>query len=249
MMNWKARRDKSLAARPSSFTILGSNSKIVKGEKVGYLTAGISLSPSRESVPYGGVNACPFSSKGCEEACLKFAGLNRMPHARVRRIELFLWYINDKKTFLERLDIEIEAFIKRAKKKDMVPAIRPNVLQDLRGLGRYIANKFGNEVKVYDYTKIPLNAEPEPNYALTFSRSESNEEEAIRALNLGYQVAVVFDTQGSLPDTWKGFPVVSGDETDLRFLETDRSIVVGLTLKGTNAAKDAARKSGFAVAC
>ena len=43
-----------------------------------------------------------------------------------------------------------------------------------------------------------------------------------------------------LPDTWKGYEVVNGDETDLRFLDK-RGVVVGLIEKG-KAKKD---ESGF----
>lgn len=247
-INWQARRAKALEATPGNFQILGSNKKITKGEKKGILTVGISLSPATESVEYGGVNACAFSTEGCRNACLKFAGLNRMPQAKAKRIELFLWFLNDRKTFLERLDIEVEAFIRKAEKKDMIPAVRTNVLQDIRILGKHVADKFGDRVRVYDYTKIPVPSKKIESYTLTFSRSESNWGECIRALSLGYQVAVVFDVDdpSKLPTSYEGYAVVNGDESDARFILGGAEIV-GLTLKGSNAAKQAARESGFAV--
>ena len=55
---------------------------------------------------------------------------------------------------------------------------------------------------------------------------------------MGGNVAVVFRNQ--LPKTWKGFEVVNGDDTDLRFLDK-RGVVVGLIEKG-KAKKD---ESGF----
>jgi hypothetical protein len=52
-------------------------------------------------------------------------------------------------------------------------------------------------------------------------------------------VAAVFK---DVPDTWQGFPVINGDESDLRFLDP-AGVVVGLKAKG-DAKKDA---SGFVI--
>jgi hypothetical protein len=73
---------------------------------------------------------------------------------------------------------------------------------------------------------------------LTFSRSESNDKIAKLVLEMGGNVAVVFRNQ--LPQTWNGFEVVNGDETDLRFLDK-KGVVVGLIEKG-RAKKD---QTGF----
>jgi hypothetical protein len=73
------------------------------------------------------------------------------------------------------------------------------------------------------------------NYHLTFSRSEHNDKKCEMVLAMGGNVAVVFRNQ--LPKTWKGFQVVNGDDTDLRFLDK-RGVVVGLIEKGM-AKKDA----------
>jgi hypothetical protein len=43
-----------------------------------------------------------------------------------------------------------------------------------------------------------------------------------------------------------GLPVISGDLDDARFTDP-KGVIVGLYLKGTNKAKQAARDSGFAV--
>ena len=48
------------------------------------------------------------------------------------------------------------------------------------------------------------------------------------ALYLGFNVAVVFN---KLPETYFARPVISGDETDVRF-EDARGVIVGLTAKG-----------------
>ena len=78
------------------------------------------------------------------------------------------------------------------------------------------------------------------NYHLTFSRSEANEAQALDVLKAGGNVACVFS--GSLPETYLGFRVINGDESDLRFLDPS-GVIVGLKAKG-KAKKDA---SGFVI--
>jgi hypothetical protein len=102
------------------------------------------------------------------------------------------------------------------------------------------------EVQFYDYTKS-LSRMREftggtlpSNYHLTFSRSESNEVEVDEVLASGGNVAVVF--RGKQPETWKGFKVIDGDKSDLRFTD-EKNVIVGLTQKG-KAKKD---ESGFVV--
>jgi hypothetical protein len=75
------------------------------------------------------------------------------------------------------------------------------------------------------------------NYHLTFSRSETNQAGALEILARGGNVSVVFREP---PVSWRGFPVASGDETDLRFLDTPGH-VIALTAKG----KAKADFSGF----
>jgi len=62
----------------------------------------------------------------------------------------------------------------------------------------------------------------------------------LRILNKGGNVAVVF--RGELPKSYLGFPVVNGDDTDLRFLDP-KGVIVGLVEKGL-AKKD---QTGFVV--
>ena len=67
------------------------------------------------------------------------------------------------------------------------------------------------------------------NYHLTFSRSETNDKLCEMVLEMKGNVAVVFRNQ--LPETWKGYEVINGDENDLRFLDK-QGVVVGLIEKG-----------------
>jgi hypothetical protein len=65
-------------------------------------------------------------------------------------------------------------------------------------------------------------------------------------LKRGFNVAMVFD---KTPTDYKGFKVVNGDETDLRFLD-DSNVIVGLKYKnltGKGADNNEAFESGFAI--
>jgi hypothetical protein len=98
-------------------------------------------------------------------------------------------------------------------------------------------------VQFVDYTKNPRRFERQlpPNYDLTFSRSETNEADAIKVLERGHNVAIVF--AGDMPKAWNGYRVINSDEHDLRHLDP-KGVVVGLTPKGNKAKRDI---SGFVV--
>jgi len=73
-----------------------------------------------------------------------------------------------------------------------------------------------------------------PNYHLTFSMAESNDDDCVDALVEGYNVAVVMalGKSDAKPVSWFGYPVVNGDENDLRFLDPDGGHIVALFAKG-----------------
>jgi hypothetical protein len=104
------------------------------------------------------------------------------------------------------------------------------------------------EVQFYDYTKRHNRKNLPANYHLTYSLAENNDALANTALNNGMSVAAVFRNEATvltLEETGyllQGLrvPVVSGDESDLRFLDP-KSVIVGLYAKG-KAKKDT---SGF----
>lgn len=207
------------------------NPKTVKGEGEGYLTAILHLAPFDLS----GHNVCPWASKGCAAACLNTAGrggifrngetTNAIQEARKRRTRMFF---GDRPAFLAQLAREMRAHVKRAERHGLKPAVRLNGTSDLRWekLAPELFAEF-SDVAFYDYTKgVPrmvdyLAGRFPVNYSLTFSRSESNHAQAIEVLEAGGNVAVVFDTKRGrdLPELWKGFEVIDGDATDLRFLD------------------------------
>ena len=221
-----------------------ANSKIKKGEKMGYLTYGIHLAPASLS----GFNVCKDASAGCAAACLNTAGMGVFSNVQKARIEKTKLFFKDKQAFFNQLVKEIRSAILSARKKNLVSCFRLNLTSDLpwekiKFDGRSILDHFP-QVMFYDYTKSPermtafLAGEMPKNYHLTFSRSETNGTIADAFLASGGNVAIVF--RKTLPAKYKGFSVVNGDETDLRFLDGGGN-VIGLVEKG-RAKKDA---SGF----
>jgi len=219
------------------------NAKLIKGEKLGYLTLGLSLAPHKMS----GVNLCPHASAGCAAACLFSAGMGAFANVAAARVAKAKFW-NEKPTeFLAQLRKEIAAGVKRAAKNGQKLAVRLNVLSDVAWERFCIIQNFP-QVQFYDYTKNPFRAlqfaqgKMPANYHLTFSRSEDNQQAVENVSAAGVNVAVVFAGK-TLPQTYLGKPVVSGDESDLRFLDA-KNVIVGLTSKG-KAKKD---ESGFVVA-
>jgi hypothetical protein len=221
-----------------------ANSKIKKGEKMGYLTYGIHLAPASLS----GFNVCKDASAGCAAACLNTAGMGAFSNVQEARIAKTKLFFKDKIAFMGKLVREIFAAIKAAEKKGLQAVFRLNLTSDLpwekiKVQGVNIFSMFP-QVTFYDYTKSPermtafLAGEFPKNYHLTFSRSETNGAIADAFLASGGNVAIVF--RKTLPEKYKGFSVVNGDETDLRFLDGGGN-VIGLVEKG-RAKKDA---SGF----
>lgn len=226
--------------------ILGSNYKLQKSGKVDVRTIGLTLAPATDSIPYGGVNTCPKAGQ-CKDACLKFSGHNVIPYNGLVKIARTVAMHKHNAAFKAQCEKELSAHIKFCESKGIIPAFRPNMMSDVIKLSRHFARKFPS-LRVYDYTKIPgsIGHKSNPsNLHLTLSRDENNESKALDLLASGHNVAVVFASD-SLPSTWQGFPVIDGDEHDVRFLDAPGS-VVGLRLKGTKAAKQVAIESGFAV--
>lgn len=217
------------------------NTKTTKGEAKGYLTFIMHLAPSTLS----GYNTCPMASAGCASACLNTAGRGRFTATQEARIRKTRWFFEDRDGFMVQLVKDIQAAIRKADREGMTPVFRLNGTSDIRWESvavegfRNVMEMFPS-VQFYDYTKLTNRRDIPANYHLTFSRSETNEIDALRMLTeQGMNVAVVFDT---LPEKWAGVKVIDGTETDLRFLD-EKCVIVGLVAKG-KAKKDT---SGFTI--
>lgn len=195
----------------------------------------------------------------------KTTGTNAVRQSRERKARYFM---SDRQAYLREMLLHIARAKRAADRKGMTLAVRPNGSTDIayEGLRVVVDVAFAAElsrtcglsiepgvhtifsafptIQFLDYTKNPRRLErPLPaNYHLTFSRSETNESEALAILARGNNVAVVF--ANGLPATWHGYRVIDGDEHDLRFLDPRDGVVVGLSPKGHKAKRD---RRGFVV--
>ena len=215
-----------------------------------YLIKRLNLAPSTIS----GFNTCGSASEGCIDACLHEAGNPVfMPQKTLGRVNRTLLLFKDEAKFISMASREIRNHEIYCKKNNKIPVVRMNTTSDIlfeRKKFSFMQN-FPN-VQFYDYTKHfnrvmkSLKGQLPANYHLTFSRNEKNDFQATQVLKAGGNVAVVFRKE--LPETYKGFKVINGDEHDLRFLD-ESNVVVGLKEKLTlnKAGKLDRDYSGFVV--
>lgn len=182
-----------------------------------------------------GTNVCPKASLGCRLACLFTAGMGAFSNVMNARIAKTKFYLSDRTEFCKQLIAELSKISSKGTKT----AVRLNGTSDLDFVG-IIRNRVGFDIlslpnlHFYDYTKIlgkALKYKDMPNYTVTFSRSETNEQECLHALSQGINVAVVFDHRKPLPKTYLGYPVIDGDAADDLML-THNGVILGLKAKG-----------------
>lgn len=210
------------------------NAKTIKGEKLGYRTHILYLASGNKS----GYEVCPNRTEACFKYCLDNAGRGRMQAVIDGRIRKTRLYFNSPPMFNALLNKEVHRAIANKHKRDLDLCFRLDGTSDL-GFGIKAA-KAHPTAQFYDYTKNPVTlrkfaaGELPRNYHITFSHSEKNRDDCRWALEHGVNVAVPFvgDWNGSpYPAQFMGFPTISGDEHDLRFLDLSPR-VVALKAKG-----------------
>lgn len=223
-----------------------ANAKTSKGEILGYRTGVLYLAPADVSLSHGGKNICPWASEGCRKGCLYSAGRGIYVATEISRIAKTLKYLYKREEFLTELKMSINKNIIMAENTGMTPAFRLNGTSDIGWDKLGIMQEFSDHI-FYDYTKSKnrvLNNRVD-NWHLTFSKSESNDEEVEEVIEKSdVNVAVVFSTKKkeNLPLMYMGRKVIDCDSHDLRFLD-DRNVICGLRAKG----KARYDKSGFVV--
>ena len=226
-----------------SLLSVSSDSKTVKGQKLGILTGILYLMPDNDLCP-NAINA------GCSESCLVTAGraaiFTSVNQSRARRTDE---YRNARVPFMRALQSSIEALIRKAEREGLKPAVRLNGTSDINWQAELIDGKTLFEhypdVAFYDYSKYQFRSK-HSNYHLTASYSglQTYSKTVSKALSAGLNIAVVFN--GAFPKTFLGLPVIAGDDSDVRFYDhkiDTRQCVIALKAKG-EAKKDT---SGFTV--
>ena len=226
-----------------------TNAKTVKGTKLGFYTGILYLAPSDIS----GHQVCPMAKKAnCETACLYTAGRGAFNSIQLARINKTKSFFDNKGNFLLNLVKDIEKGQRKADKLGQELLIRLNGTSDIRweneGFidfdGTFYPNLMARFplVQFYDYTKIPNRKGLPSNYDLTFSYSGASTFDKYNkiAIDNQFRIAAVFRYQADIPKTFKGIPVISGDNSDVRHVEPQNHIVA-LYAKG-KAIKD---QSGF----
>lgn len=193
-------------------------------------------------------NVCPWASKGCKASCLYTAGRGVMAPVQAGRVRKTRMFFLERDKFFRTLHAELTSMLRNNDRKGFETFCRLNGTSDIAWEtfkvynGKNVFQEFPR-VHFYDYTKgiTRLLNNQEPNYTLTFSLSENNEEKAKLALSKGFNVSAVFLGK-ELPKTWWGYPVLDGDKEDLQYLYP-KGVIVGLRAKG----KARYDTTGFAV--
>lgn len=208
--------------------LLGSNTKLEKGEKFKYMSAGLSLAPA--TVSGLGSDLCPFKSRLCFRGCLAdsgqgeyFPGTYMGQDTRQARFRRTWLYLKAPDAFYPALEESILKHAEDAKAAGMKFSARLNVLSDQPwedkrfdfGNGKQtLFERLPKDIQLYDYTKNPdrfvkyllqnqrgQDMDWPENYHLTMSLSEINMAMALWALENGGNVAMVFDTPGNQETT------------------------------------------------
>ena len=226
---------------PSKLFAVQADAKTIKGEKRGYLT-GIHYQASGNS---SGYEVCPSKTAGCEPDCLvNWGRAQHYANIYESRLNKTVMYFEHRDMFMDMMVREIGSIARKANRLDLTPCVRPNGTSEIdfenaKGSKRIRLMDVFPDLQFYDYAKVTkrmmkfLNGQMPSNYHLTYSRSEKNEDDCIEVLKKQGNVAVVFGItkDQALPKTWKGYPVISGDEHDVRFTDP-KGVVVGLHVKG-----------------
>lgn len=215
-----------------------SSQKAEKAAQYGWYNPMFYGSPAKSS---GVLNTCPNASPVCIKYCLNQSGhagiikkgekTNKILEARKRRIR---YYVENPTGFKADMIADIKKAKAKADKMEVSLCVRINGVTDLLQLALEMTKTF-KDIQFVDYTKRLDVAEMDlpNNYYVIFSRSELNESLLLPLLDKGFNISAVFQT---IPETYKGYKVVSGDKHDLIHLwkqpKGEKGIILALSPKG-----------------
>lgn len=215
-----------------------SNKKISKDETVTIF--GLSLLPHELG---GGHNLCPHASEACKAVCLVYSGNARFTNTNIGRAKKTEFYLKDREMFVSVLKCELNK-ANLLGKYDKV-AVRLNMFSDIPWEKQIDMSRY-HYLTFYDYTKNPkrmmkfLSGNFPRNYHLTFSYSGTNWSDCQKVLDRGGNVTIVFKGK-KLPESYAGYKVINGDESDYR-PNDEKGCIVGLKYKQPIANADAKKK-------
>jgi len=213
---------KMFSEKPTKLLAIDGNAKTIKGQKAGFMTAIMYLTPASGA----GMNVCPMAVIAqCDKPCLNTAGRGAMSNVQLGRLRKTLFYIQYRDEFLALLQKDIARCIKAITAKGFIPLVRLNGTSDIRWENYGIPQMFP-DIQFYDYTKL-VNRSVPANYDLTFSYSGVTAYASFvkKAVDAGMRIAVVFRTRKVVErmlaagETFMGMEVVDGDDNDIRHLD------------------------------
>ena len=230
--------------KSKSLLSINADAKTSKGETFGFLTGIMYLAPYKSTE----WNTCSMAQIAeCGTACLFSAGRGAMSTVAQGRINKTVWFFTERTTFMQQLVVNIRQLVKKAAKQSLIPLVRLNGTSDIRwetvGFTDVDGTEYVNifaafpDIQFYDYTKIPsrnLVGKTSGNYDLTYSFSAITPKPiSIKGLTNpnNSRVAVVFQKQADIPTSFRSWPVVDGDDSDVRHIEP-KNVVVALYAKG-----------------
>lgn len=240
-----AKYRKMFSQFPDKLLAIDTNAKTIKGQKKGFKTAILYLTPASAS----GFNTCAMAVLAqCDKPCLNTAGRGAMSSVQIARLRKTLFFAQYREQFLALLRKEIARVVKSIEADGFVPLVRLNGTSDIRWENYGIIQEFP-DVQFYDYTKISNRKVPS-NYDLTYSYSgvAAYQPFVKKAVEAGHRIAVVFRNRKVVEEMlannqqFLGLDVVDGDDSDVRHIDPMGS-VVALYAKG----KAKYDKSGFVV--
>ncbi|MCP4166029.1 MAG: hypothetical protein GY759_09075 [Chloroflexi bacterium] len=247
-----------------NYHLLSLNSKLKKVLEiyVNVMIAGLALAPHMTS----GYNTC-LGAGWCTTVCnLWFSGRTVTDVVRNAMINRTLMFFENRDLFFHLLWCDLDAMQAEAVETDSYAFVRPNVASDIDWTRFGLMERYPY-INFYDYCKIRSRIEAyahgdmPDNYHITASYNEKMKDTDVwRWLNMGVNVAVVFDTPYNgqhkhitkpLPTEWKrfeGIEVVNGDKHDIRHPDYDgRGKLIALAFKGMKAEMPAAIENGFVI--
>lgn len=225
------------ARHGGGFKILTTlNDKTPKGEKAGYLTAVLYLSPHTLVAPK---SLCPHSTEACRETCLYTAGRGAFDNVRQARERRTRMFIDNTEAFLGDLIRELTLLQAMADKHDMGLAVRLNGTSDVRW--EFVVYRGGTvfdylpRAIFYDYTRFPSRHRHVPkNWKLTFSLADAPVVQAWEHLEAGRNVAAIVPTeeredmllQRVCMIGGRHIALVDGERDDLRFRDPEPALIL-----------------------